>query len=105
MSNDLKWTNATLDLLFEQIVKRYGPHSEWEQPNWPGRGLTPAYKEFLASFAKVCDANSGDAVGMVIMLAAKPKLTNNRIESILASALRYGFINVSNIAGVESAAA
>jgi hypothetical protein len=91
------WTPATTDMLFEQIVKRYGPYSDWEQANFPGRGLDQDYEEFRTHFAKVCGANSKDAVGMAIMVAAKPKLAKDGNENILASALKYRFITVNDI--------
>jgi hypothetical protein len=95
------WTPTTTDMLFEQIVKRYGPYSDWEKSNYPGRGLDQDYEEFRTAFAKVCGANSKDAVGMAIMIAAKPKLTSNGNEDIVASALKYRFVTVANIIGVE----
>jgi hypothetical protein len=104
MSN-LIWTPATSDMLFEQIVKRYGPYSDWERSNYPGRDLDQDYEEFRIAFAKVCNAKSEDAVGMAIMVAAKPKLAKDGNENILASALKYRFITVNEILSVEPVAA
>jgi hypothetical protein len=101
--SEVIWTNSALDLLFEQVTKRFGPYSAWVRPNNPHHvedDVTELeFRKFLDAFANVVDAKSGDAVGMILMIAAKPKLSfkHGRGEDILAAALRARFITVENV--------
>jgi hypothetical protein len=94
------WTDARRQMLFEELVERFGPYSQWEKGCKPGRGLDPAFDEFVATFAKL--VGSGPlGVEMQIEIAGGPCGSNkfyreahNRKthHEVAFFALRAGFI-------------
>jgi hypothetical protein len=69
MSNRIKWTAAARQLLYEQLVSRFGPHGEWEARERPGRGHDESYEQFCNSFAQLIGAESARAVKHQISFA------------------------------------
>jgi hypothetical protein len=63
------WTFATRLTLFQQLVKRFGPYSEWERATLPGHGMNVDYDAFCADFARAVGARSADAVKHQIAFA------------------------------------
>lgn len=94
------WTSTARDLLFQQLVDRFGPYSEWALDHSPGRGLEDEFENFLIVFAELIGASSPLAVEMQIAFATP---VTNRAEwrqghvqaAILniAAALNAGFIS------------
>jgi hypothetical protein len=60
------WTEAAYELLYEQLVRRFGPYKTW-------LGQRPAnrdeFEQFCATFAEVVGAKSAEAVKMQIRFA------------------------------------
>lgn len=56
------WTSTARKLLFEELVERFGPHSEWEKATAPGRGMDQEFEKFCELMAELVGANSADAV-------------------------------------------
>jgi hypothetical protein len=57
------WTTVAYQLLYEQLVCRFGPHKDWASTHPPG------YWEFCAVFAELVGANSAQAVSHQIQFA------------------------------------
>jgi hypothetical protein len=57
------WTKAAYELLYEQLVAKFGPHKSWATQSPEG------YKKFCKTFAELVGANSGDAVSHQIQYA------------------------------------
>ena len=72
------WTAAAHNLLYQELVKRFGKLPEWTTNNRPGRGLDLEYDLFCESFAKIIGADSGDAVKQQIAFARQETLPNIR---------------------------
>ena len=60
------WTATAHELLYEQLVEQFGPHSTWEHKHNPGHGKEKEYRKFLEAFAIVVGANSEHAVRVQI---------------------------------------
>lgn len=58
----LIWTLAVRMVLFESLVRLFGPYRKWTGTTLPGRGLDDAYRLFLKRFAKAVGASSAEAV-------------------------------------------
>jgi hypothetical protein len=105
------WTRAARDLLFQSLVKRFGPYSGWEKTSSPGRGLDAEFDEFCEAFAKSVEAKSGDAVkhqirfGSPVTNASTWKDGHVRTAILaLASAFEAGFINNADLPVIMMAA-
>jgi hypothetical protein len=61
-SGKMKWTFEARELLYSQLVARFGPHKDWETSTRPGRGLDEEYDLFCENFAKTIRSKSGKAV-------------------------------------------
>jgi len=105
------WTAAAHNLLYQELVKRFGKLPEWETNNRPGRGLDFEYDLFCESFAKIVGADSGDAVRQQIAFARQETLPNVKSSRSMvsnfvlnkAAAYHAGFILFANFPGVSSA--
>jgi hypothetical protein len=65
----MKWTYEARELLYSQLVARFGPHKDWETSARPGRGLNEEYDLFCENFAKTIRSKSGNAVKHQISFA------------------------------------
>src|SRR6266511_1559270 len=76
MSRETIWTKAAYELLYKQLVQRFGPHKDWP-------GQTPAkrkeFEQFCAIFAEVVGAKSARAVKIQIRFADRINGHNEHI--------------------------
>lgn len=93
------WTKTARDLLFEELVRQFGPLSKWERKSTPGNGKDKAFKQFLTSFADMVGAKSDLAVLHQVRFASPIKGETSwnggfARSAILcmASAINAGFI-------------
>ena len=56
------WTFQNRQTLAQQLVKRFGPYSDWEGATVPGRGMNEKFDAFCADFARAIGAKGADAV-------------------------------------------
>ena len=98
------WTNAARELLFERLVRLFGPAKDWTSLSSPGRGFNDTFDEFCKAFARAIGAASGDAVKIQIRHAIYVNETgywiNGHAQAAIlnkAAALKAGFINSSHI--------
>jgi hypothetical protein len=47
------WTFEVREVLYQLLVRQFGPRSQWQAVKRPGRGLDEAYALFLHDFAKI----------------------------------------------------
>ena len=98
------WTPIARASLFETVVRKFGPYSEWEGTHRPGRGLNKAYLKFTEDFAGLVGANSGAAVREQVNWAIPVLETDNEWEPgrarsailSMAAAFEAGFIGNSH---------
>jgi hypothetical protein len=62
MPKPIIWSRAVRDLLFEELVERFGPYKDWEMQAAPSRRKRAEFDKFCASFADLVGAKSGEAV-------------------------------------------
>jgi hypothetical protein len=99
------WTGSVRRVLFELIVKKFGPYSTWEKAVMPGRNLDDDYKNFCDLFAQVVGAKSGMAVQQQIRFAiqlansgsATWKAQAQNAIMCKAAALEMGFISSADL--------
>ena len=63
---DRIWTNASRQLLYESLVRKFGPHANWATRHSPyGRKdpRYPSFRAFLEAFNVIVGAKSWKAVG------------------------------------------
>ena len=63
------WTGDARRALYEQLVRKFRPYSEWENPNSPGRGRDAEFEKFCDAFAATFGAKSAEAVKHQIRFA------------------------------------
>jgi hypothetical protein len=99
------WTEVARKLLFEELVTRFGPYSEWEKIGSPGRDLDKKFERFCESMAELVGANSAEAVkhqirfGLPIPGIARWQGSGHAMTAILCLAASYqaGFIRSSDL--------
>jgi hypothetical protein len=99
-----KWTKAARELLFEELVKRFGKHSEWEFHTKPGHGLDRSFDNFCKTMSDVVGADGPDAVKIQIAfgLPITGKSTWKQGHAgtailCLAAAIEAGFISSTDV--------
>lgn len=50
MSREIKWTPTIRNLLYQLLVKNFGPYSDWKNNNYP-EGKRDEYFNFIQNFA------------------------------------------------------
>jgi hypothetical protein len=96
------WTGEVRRVLFQLLVKKFGPYSEWENTVYPGRGLDEEYKNFLTSFAQTVGAANWEAVRHQIYFAVETGQNNFRgspLPTVMckAAAVEMGFISNADL--------
>jgi hypothetical protein len=76
------WTFEARRLLYQRLVKKFGPYSKWNSGSSPGRNLDEDFQRFCEAFALVVGAESAEAVKIQIRFAMP--------ESTAGSLLRDG---------------
>jgi hypothetical protein len=101
------WTRPARDLLFQTLVKKFGPYSNWEKSGSPGNGRDAEFDEFCEAFSKSVGAKSADAVkhqirfGSPVTNASTWKDGHVRTAIFaLASALDAGFIGNADLPNI-----
>jgi len=105
-------------MLYEQLIKRFGPFAQWTESRLPGRGLNDQFLEFCDDAARFVGANSGEALRKQLEFAMPirpghkqhwgpspkgktPGLARVAILNI-AAALETGFITNSMLPSIEA---
>lgn len=104
------WTNAARTHLFEEVVRQFGPHSEWQKERSPGRGLDDKFDKFCKAMAVVTGASGPDAVEQQIAFGSP--VTGNAKWSgyghsqtailCLAAAFDAGFIKAADLPDLKA---
>jgi hypothetical protein len=61
------WTDASIEFLFEQVARQFGPHRDWPSTQFPESRAN--YEDFLLSYAKTLGCSGRDAVHLQIQKA------------------------------------
>lgn len=109
LGNKAHLTQAARRFLFEQLTAQFGPASEWEASNKPGRGKDRAYDKFCEQFSKVVGANSSEAVKLQIRFGM-PTIGESTWEKgqaqtavlCLAAAFEAGFIKDGGLPNLKA---
>lgn len=56
------WTREAYDLLYRQLVLKFGPYNSWENITSPGKEQSAEFERFCELFAQTIGANSARAV-------------------------------------------
>ena len=91
------WTAVAHELLYQELVKQFGPARLWVTSARPGRNLDKKFVAFCESFAKLVGANSSRAVEQQIAYARMMSVSKNpdimrQLVLNKAAALHAGFI-------------
>jgi hypothetical protein len=103
------WTKEARELLFSQLVDRFGPHASWEKHHSPGHGREGEFDTFCSAMAELVGAKSADAVKHQIAWGS-PVTGRSRWNQShacnailnLAAALQFGFIKYSDLPTLEA---
>jgi hypothetical protein len=104
------WTEAARRLLYDQLVKRFGKLDSW--PSQAGPTDRSAFTKFCNDFAKLVNAESGDAVKHQIAHAVgihgdgTHLWEQSRFQTVvlnMASAYYAGFVTTKNFPTVIAA--
>jgi hypothetical protein len=98
------WNRETLFVLFSNLKRKFGPYSEWQWRTYPSADVdrNVEYAQYCAKFAEVVGANSGDAVGFMILKATGVKVSGDTIAGermrakCVAAALEADFLKLSD---------
>src|SRR5262245_47229862 len=69
MARENVWTGEARRVLYQQLVKRFGPLKSWKNVSSPGGKLDEQFEKFCTTFADAIGAKSGDAVQHQIRFA------------------------------------
>ena len=100
------WTKAAYELLYQQLMERFGPYSEWKSPSCPSEKQRDRLNFFCESFASLIGAKSGDAVKLRIIYAVDGVGTEEDPHQFAVMtqstcyALEAGFLKISSNASV-----
>jgi hypothetical protein len=95
---DLIWTDATLELLFEQLVKRFGKFSTWKNETTPGGANDLRYAKFCKQFAEIVGIQSLDATSTMFRIATTATIHGKGPhDRAIAAALKAGFTTASDL--------
>lgn len=98
------WTGNVRRVLYQRLVREFGPSDQWEKTSSPGRGRDKAFDAFCAAFAVAVGAKSGAAVKHQIRFAMpeseRGSTWDRQVQTAIlnkAAALEMGFINDSQL--------
>jgi hypothetical protein len=69
MARENVWTGEARRVLYQQLLKRFGPLKSWKNTSSPGGKLDKEFEKFCTEFANVIGAKSGEAVQHQIRFA------------------------------------
>jgi len=99
----IKWTPDIRNILYTELVERFGPYNKWKKIKSPGTDKKAEYEEFKAKFAEMVtflsnDETTAEAVQLQIdwAITKQPKIEKsghvyNYILNI-SSAINCGFL-------------